>query len=31
MAVGAHNEEIFKGILALSDEEVAALREQGVC
>ena len=30
-AVGAHNDEVFKDILALSDEDVAALREQGIC
>ena len=30
-AVGGHNDEVLKGILSLSDEEVAALHEQGVC
>jgi crotonobetainyl-CoA:carnitine CoA-transferase CaiB-like acyl-CoA transferase len=29
--VGAHNDEVLKGILSLSDEDVAALKEQGVC
>lgn len=29
--VGAHNEEVLQGILSLSDEDVAALREEGVC
>ena len=30
-AVGAHNDEILKGLLKLSDEDIAALREEGVC
>ncbi len=29
--VGAHNDEVLKEILSLSDEDVAALKEQGVC
>lgn len=29
--VGAHNDEILKGILNLSEEEMAALREEGIC
>jgi crotonobetainyl-CoA:carnitine CoA-transferase CaiB-like acyl-CoA transferase len=28
--VGSHNEEILKGVLNLSDEDIAGLREQGV-
>lgn len=28
--LGAHNEEIFKGVLGLSDEELEALHEEGV-
>jgi crotonobetainyl-CoA:carnitine CoA-transferase CaiB-like acyl-CoA transferase len=30
-AVGAHNEEIFSGLLGLSATELAALRQEGVC
>jgi formyl-CoA transferase len=30
-AVGAHNEEVFGGLLGLSAAEVAALRQEGVC
>jgi crotonobetainyl-CoA:carnitine CoA-transferase CaiB-like acyl-CoA transferase len=29
--VGSHNEEVFKGILSLSDAEIAALQAEGVC
>ena len=29
--VGAHNEEVLRGILSLSDEEIAALSEEGIC
>jgi len=29
--LGSHNEEVLKGMLKLSDEELAALAEQGVC
>ena len=28
--VGAHNDEIFKGLLGMSDDEVAALRQTGI-
>ena len=30
-AVGAHNEEVFSGLLGLSAAEIAALRQEGVC
>ena len=30
-AVGAHNEEVFSGLLGLSTAELAALRQEGVC
>jgi crotonobetainyl-CoA:carnitine CoA-transferase CaiB-like acyl-CoA transferase len=30
-AIGAHNEEVFGGLLGLSGAELAALREEGVC
>ena len=30
-AVGAHNEEVFGGMLGLSASEIAALRQEGVC
>jgi formyl-CoA transferase len=30
-AVGAHNEEVFSGLLGLSAGEIAALRQEGVC
>jgi crotonobetainyl-CoA:carnitine CoA-transferase CaiB-like acyl-CoA transferase len=30
-AVGAHNEEVFGGLLGLSGADIASLREQGVC
>jgi crotonobetainyl-CoA:carnitine CoA-transferase CaiB-like acyl-CoA transferase len=30
-AVGAHNEEVFSGLLGLSGAEIAALRQEGVC
>ena len=29
--LGAHNEEVFGGLLGLSAAEVAALRQEGVC
>ena len=29
--VGAHNEEVFSGLLGLSSTELAALRQEGVC
>lgn len=31
LAVGSHNEEVLRGVLNLSEEEVASLREEGVC
>jgi crotonobetainyl-CoA:carnitine CoA-transferase CaiB-like acyl-CoA transferase len=31
LEVGSHNEEILQGILQLSTEEIASLREEGVC
>jgi formyl-CoA transferase len=30
-AVGAHNEEVFGGLLGLSGAELSALREEGIC
>ena len=29
--VGSHNDEVLKGILSLSDEDIAALQAEGVC
>ncbi|MEE4659037.1 MAG: CoA transferase [Halieaceae bacterium] len=29
--LGSHNEEVLKGMLKLTDEELAALAEQGIC
>lgn len=29
--VGAHNEEIFGGLLSFSATEIAAMRQEGVC
>jgi crotonobetainyl-CoA:carnitine CoA-transferase CaiB-like acyl-CoA transferase len=30
-AVGSHNEEVFRDILSLTDEDIAALKSEGVC
>ena len=30
-SVGSHNDEVLKGILSLSDEDIAALQAEGVC
>ena len=30
-AVGAHNDEVLREILALSEEEVASLKADGIC
>jgi crotonobetainyl-CoA:carnitine CoA-transferase CaiB-like acyl-CoA transferase len=30
-AIGAHNEEVFSGLLGLSAAEIVALRQEGVC